>query len=179
MSLARSSMRDLIKFASNLMIIRCRRAVNPGDACPHDCPCEAPKQALQSQQEPNRSTREVVEMVGFVRKIDDGREADFRLANRRLQPLGHLTAARNLSIRQASSDAGTDLSPLWSLNLSPPARKGWVRKSRRRDIVYIFSKHALLFWYDFDDFGQRSDHCPEDGARQARPSPRGFHRCPD
>ena len=59
--------------------------------CPHDCPCEAPKQALQSQQEPNRSTREVIETVGFVRKIDDGREADFRLANRRLRPLGHLT----------------------------------------------------------------------------------------
>ena len=31
-------------------------------------------------------------MVGFVRKIDEGREADFRLANRRFRPLGHLTA---------------------------------------------------------------------------------------
>ena len=29
---------------------------------------------------------------GFTRKIEDVREADFRLANRRLQPLGHLTA---------------------------------------------------------------------------------------
>ena len=42
-------------------------------------------------------------MLGFVRKTDGRREADFRLANHRLQPLGHLTAARNLSIQQASS----------------------------------------------------------------------------
>jgi hypothetical protein len=42
--------------------------------------------------------REVVEMVGFARKIEDWREAGFRLANRPLQPLGHLTASRNLSI---------------------------------------------------------------------------------
>src|SRR6266516_1597906 len=33
-----------------------------------------------------------IEMVGFARKIEDCREAEFRLANRRLQPLGHLTA---------------------------------------------------------------------------------------
>jgi len=38
---------------------------------------------------------------GFTRKNEDGREADFRLANHRLQPLGHLTATRNLSIRHA------------------------------------------------------------------------------
>ena len=35
---------------------------------------------------------EVKEAEGFTRKIEDVREADFRLANRRLQPLGHLTA---------------------------------------------------------------------------------------
>ena len=35
---------------------------------------------------------EVVEMVRFARKIEDCREAGLRLANRRLQPLGHLTA---------------------------------------------------------------------------------------
>lgn len=39
----------------------------------------------------------------LFRKIEDGREAAFRLANHRLQPLGHLTAARNLSIRHALS----------------------------------------------------------------------------
>jgi hypothetical protein len=84
-------MRDLIKFASNMMIIRCRRAVNPGDALSPRLSLRGAKTALQSQQEPNRSTREVVETVGFVSKIDDGREADFRLANRRLRPLGYLT----------------------------------------------------------------------------------------
>jgi hypothetical protein len=50
--------------------------------CPWNCPCEPPKQGFQSQQEPNRTIEEVVETVGFVRKIDDVREADFRLANR-------------------------------------------------------------------------------------------------
>jgi hypothetical protein len=29
---------------------------------------------------------------GFAMKINGGREVAFRLANRRLQPLGHLTA---------------------------------------------------------------------------------------
>jgi hypothetical protein len=47
--------------------------------------------------------REVVETVGFAGKLEDCREAGFRLANHRLQPLGHLTAARNLSIRHDSS----------------------------------------------------------------------------
>src|SRR2546422_7316285 len=60
--------------------------------CPHDCPCELPKRGLQSQQEPSRPIGEAKETEGFTRKIEDGREAGFRLANRRLQPLGHLTA---------------------------------------------------------------------------------------
>jgi hypothetical protein len=34
----------------------------------------------------------VIEARGFGRKNSDGRNADRRLANRRLQPLGHLTA---------------------------------------------------------------------------------------
>ena len=35
----------------------------------------------------------MIETRGFTRKNDDGRNADRRLANHRLQPLGHLTAA--------------------------------------------------------------------------------------
>src|SRR3982750_1625033 len=62
--------------------------------CPHDCPCDAPKQRFQSQKQPTRSIGEVENSEGFTRKNEDGREADFRLANRRLRPLGHLTAAR-------------------------------------------------------------------------------------
>ena len=61
-------------------------------SCPYDCPCDAPKQRIQSQREPSRSIGEVIEIAGFAGKIEDGREADFRLANRRLRPLGHLTA---------------------------------------------------------------------------------------
>ena len=57
-----------------------------------DCPCEPPKRGYQTQRQPNGPIKELVETVGFVRKTEDGREADFRLANRRLQPIGHLTA---------------------------------------------------------------------------------------
>jgi hypothetical protein len=64
----------------------------PSIHCPHNCPCDAPKQRLESQQQPIRLIGEVKETEGFTRKIEDVREADFRLANRRLQPLGHLTA---------------------------------------------------------------------------------------
>ena len=60
--------------------------------CPQDCPCELPKPGLRSQQQPSRWIEEVIETRGFARKNDDGRNADRRLANRRLQPLGHLTA---------------------------------------------------------------------------------------
>jgi hypothetical protein len=42
----------------------------------------------------------VEESEGFTRKIEDVREADFRLANRRLQPLGHLTDSRKYMVDQ-------------------------------------------------------------------------------
>ena len=80
----------------------------PPSHCPHDCPCERPKQRLQSQQQPNRLIGEVKETEGFTRKIEDVREADFRLANHRLQPLGHLTAARKLSINEIATYAPAD-----------------------------------------------------------------------
>ena len=51
--------------------------------CPHDCPCDATKQRLWSQRQPTRLICEVEEREGFMRKNEDGREADFRLANRR------------------------------------------------------------------------------------------------
>jgi hypothetical protein len=73
--------------------------------CPHDCPCEPPKQGLQSQQQPIRSIEEVIETRGFARKNEDGRTADRRLANRRLQPLGHLTAEEFLSIKDIAGYA--------------------------------------------------------------------------
>ena len=45
-----------------------------------------------------RSIGEAKEREEFTRKIDDVREADFRLANRRLQPLGHLTDAASIRL---------------------------------------------------------------------------------
>jgi hypothetical protein len=89
------------------MRVRIGREMTPGSGCPHDCPCGAPKQRLQGQRQPTRSIVEVKEDERFTREIEDVREADFRLANHRLQPLGHLTAARNLSIRQPLSYGGT------------------------------------------------------------------------
>jgi len=47
----------------------------------------ATKTGFHSQQQPNRSTGEVVETVGFARTIEGHRQAGFGLANRRLQPL--------------------------------------------------------------------------------------------
>ena len=63
-----------------------------GVDCPHDCPCDAPKQRVQSQRQPTRSIREAENSEGFTRKIEVAQETGFRLANRRLRPLGHLTA---------------------------------------------------------------------------------------
>jgi hypothetical protein len=42
---------------------------------------------------------------GFTRKNEDGREAGFRLANHRVQPLGHLTATGILSINDIAGYA--------------------------------------------------------------------------
>jgi hypothetical protein len=49
------------------------------------------------------------------------------LANRRLQPLGHLTAARNLSIRQASSYGNTAVA-----QIVPEIVPASTQKRRRR-----------------------------------------------
>jgi len=66
--------------------------MDASEPCPHDCPCEPAKPGLQSQQQPSRLIGEAEDTEEFTRKIEDVREAGFRLANRRLQPLGHLTA---------------------------------------------------------------------------------------
>jgi hypothetical protein len=58
---------------------------------------------------PAKSTdRKTAETEGFTRKIEDVREAGFRLANHRLQPLGHLTGARKLSINEIATYARAD-----------------------------------------------------------------------
>src|SRR6188768_3160451 len=60
---------------------------------PQNCPRDATNQRLSSQRQPTRLICEVEEREGFTRKTEDGREADFRLGNRRLRRLGRLTAA--------------------------------------------------------------------------------------
>jgi hypothetical protein len=50
--------------------------------CPQNCPCQRPKSSFRSQQQPSGTIEEVTETRGFARKIEDVREADFRLANR-------------------------------------------------------------------------------------------------
>jgi hypothetical protein len=52
----------------------------------------APKTGPQEPTPANRVIYEAEETEGFTRRIEDAREANFRLANHRLQPLGHLTA---------------------------------------------------------------------------------------
>ena len=101
--------------------------------CPQDCPCQLPKPGFRSQQQPTRSIEELAETLAFARKNEDGREADRRLANRRLQPLGHLTAARFLSIRRCWSYANPNSDGLSLKFLSLPAAAitgGGVRLQR-------------------------------------------------
>lgn len=56
------------------------RAINRRRRCPRNCPCQLPKLGLGSQQQPNRWIEELIEVWGFARKNDDGRNADRRLA---------------------------------------------------------------------------------------------------
>jgi hypothetical protein len=82
--------------------------MDASEPCPHDCPCGAERKADFSQQEPSRLIGKVGKAEGFTRKNKNGREADRRLANHRLQPLGHLTAARMLSIDEIATYAPAD-----------------------------------------------------------------------
>jgi hypothetical protein len=107
--------------------------------CPQDCPCDAPKQRLQSQPQPSRLIREVKDSEGFTRKIEGGREAGSRLANRcrsRSEPniqFGRIDASRRFAranidgaaiLEKPVSDLGT-LEDLNRRNLPP-----WVTASR-------------------------------------------------
>ena len=65
------------------------------DTVPETVPVSPQNRASGADSSPSRSNEEVIETRGFARKNGDGRNADRRLANRRLQPLGHLTAREN------------------------------------------------------------------------------------
>jgi hypothetical protein len=95
--------------------------------CPRKCPCHWMKRGDQSQRQPNRSIDEVIETCGFARKNGDGRNADRRLANHRLQPLGHLTRGEKAKYKR---DRGLRLSNAaldCPLKLSLPAPRHRLR----------------------------------------------------
>ena len=112
--------------------------------CPHDCPCELPKQGLQSQQEPSRLIGEAKEREGFTRKNEDGREADFRLANHRLQPLGHLTATGFLSIYDVAGYASRGIREFVP-EIVPVTHRIRLGKSRDLRPLHAAEKAAVSF----------------------------------
>ena len=56
-----------------------------------------------SRERLSRLIDEAVEAIEFAKRNTNGRDADRRLAKRRLQPLGHLTARGILSIKPVDS----------------------------------------------------------------------------
>ena len=62
----------------------------PPRCCPHDCPCDTPKSVSRANTSQLRSIGEVKEGEEFTRKIEDVREANFRLANRLTRLSGSL-----------------------------------------------------------------------------------------
>jgi hypothetical protein len=90
------------------------------ETVPRIVPETRPKQPLWSQRKPTRSVGKVKLGEGFTRKINDGREADFRLANRRFRPLSHLTAGEKAEYKRVRDLRARRPSPQLSLKLSLP-----------------------------------------------------------
>jgi hypothetical protein len=81
--------------------------------CPHDCPCELPKQGIQSQQEPNRPIEEVVEAIGFARKTVDVREADFRLAQADFEAVSKISQFSRIDARRSFPEGAVTARLYW------------------------------------------------------------------
>ena len=113
------------------------------------------KQPMSGQRQPTRLICEVEMCEGFARKNDDGRNADRRLANRRLQPLGHLTAARKISINEiatyAPAECQLDCPQNGPYQLSESARNATLQSVRSAD-----PNAAVLF--DDSDAGNCLTH---------------------
>ena len=117
--------------------------------CPHDCPCGAPQLRFQGQHQPTRSIVEVKESEEFRRKTEDVREGDFRLANHRLQPLGHLPHRIEIA-KDFAGFAWLDRSPGPYCALTGPKPPAGLRRSqhysdRRRcaSCVHSIHRHTL------------------------------------
>jgi AraC-like DNA-binding protein len=75
----------LIDYVQNLRIEEAKHLLETSDqAVDEICFYQLPKRTFQSQQQPSRPIEEVIEARGFARTNGDGRNADRRLANRRL-----------------------------------------------------------------------------------------------
>src|SRR6188768_2993119 len=96
-------------------------------------------------------------MEGFTRKNDDGREADFRLANRRLQPLGHLTARLQVYVTHALTRKGAFISGRRRIAINPSP---WPLSATTRVGCIV---RALLAW------AQSLGHIPGHSRRVGRP----------
>jgi hypothetical protein len=93
------------------------------------------KTELQNQQEPNRLIGEVKEMEGFARKIEDGRQPDFRLANRLTRLSGSLRfgASRLVSWFHLGKICATNLSNVSSSVCPPTNPRAILRYSSQGD----------------------------------------------
>src|SRR5215211_3551777 len=81
-----------------------------------------------------------------IRTLGTGFSPYNGLANRRLQPLGHLTAARNLSIRHASSCGNTALAQI--VPDIVPARSPKLATKRRCDKAQSADTNAAVLCAD-------------------------------
>jgi hypothetical protein len=66
---------------------------NDGRVVPQIVPASSQNRACGANSSQVGRSRKLLRPRGFARKNGDGRNADRRFANRRLQPLGHLTVA--------------------------------------------------------------------------------------
>jgi hypothetical protein len=67
----------------------------------------------------------VIETRGFARKNEDGRVTDRRLANRRLRPLGHLTADAKCTWNQDLPDPTFSFGPTTVLQTAAIVQFDW------------------------------------------------------
>ena len=148
--------------------VRGRTAGSP--TCPQNCPCQLPKRGDESQRQPSRSIEKVIERRRFARKDDSGRSAERRLANRRLQPLGHLTAERKLSINDIAGYA-QPIVPATVPEIVPATDQNRLRMPP--ELTRRASRNAQRFFSEPDippNSGAAGLCSPELAARSPQPS---------
>src|SRR5439155_8472306 len=99
---------------------------------------------FQSQRQPTWTIWEVVETAGFTRKREGVPERWISVSKPSLQPLGHLTPARNLSIQQGSSYGNTAHAKIVP-ELVPASSPKPAAEWRRTDARSADPNAAVLF----------------------------------